>query len=86
MTPNERKTLIENLLTEHLQPQSLQVIDESHFHAGHAGAATGASHFAVEIKADSLTGLSRIKQHQRIYAIVGHLIPTEIHALRIVIL
>lgn len=86
MTQNERKKLIETLLTEQLQPEQLAVIDESHYHAGHPGAATGAGHFAVEIKADCLKNLSRIKQHQQIYSIIGHLIPSEIHALRIVIL
>lgn len=85
MTPSERKTLVEKLLTEQLQPQFLKVIDESHFHAGHAGAAAGASHFAVEINAESLKNISKLKQHQKIYEIVGYLIPAEIHALRIVI-
>lgn len=86
MTPIERKTLIEQLLTQQLQPQQLQVIDESYAHLGHAGSATGASHFAIEIKAEALNNLTKLKQHQKIYEVIGHLIPEEIHALRIIIL
>ncbi len=86
MTAAERKELIETLLTEQLHPQFLNVINESHFHVGHAGSATGASHFAVEINAECLKKLTKLKQHQKIYQIIGYLIPIEIHALRIVIL
>ncbi len=86
MTPNERKTFLEEHLTSTLTPEFLEVIDESHLHAGHAGAKSGASHFALKIRTEQLTGLSKVQQHQKIYQIVGHLIPKEIHALRIEIL
>lgn len=86
MSPEERKTLLTKLLSEQLQPESLTIIDESHFHIGHAGAKSGASHFAIEIKAACFSGLNKVKQHQKIYNAVGYLIPKEVHALRIVIL
>lgn len=86
MTPIERKTLLEKNLQNLLVPSYLDIIDESHLHAGHIGAQSGASHFAIKISASSLDGLSKVKQHQKIYQAVGNLIPNEIHALRIVIL
>jgi BolA protein len=86
MTAAERKRLIEIKLIEALAPKELNIIDESHLHAGHPGARSGASHFAIEISSDAFEGINKVKQHQKIYAAVGDMIPTEIHALRIVIL
>lgn len=84
MTPAERKQHIETALTTHLAPSVLKVIDESHLHAGHAGAQGGASHFAVEIAAEAFEGKTRVAAHRMIYALFADLIPHEIHALRIV--
>ncbi len=83
MTPNERLVLIEKRLREALSPTLIEVIDESHFHVGHEGAKTGASHFAVTIVAQAFTGLSLIKRHQLVYAQLNDLIPKEVHALKI---
>lgn len=83
MTPAERKTCIEERLTQALSPLFLEVIDESHQHIGHAGAKSGASHFAVVIIAKQFEGLSLIQRHQMIYALLKDLIPQEIHALKI---
>ena len=74
---------IEAALRRALSPmQSLQVINESHLHAGHAGAAEG-SHFRVRIVADCLGGLSRVARHRLVYDAVRDLIPQGIHALAI---
>lgn len=62
--------------------QSLQVINESHLHAGHAGAAEG-SHFRVQIVGDCMLGLSRLARHRLVYDAVRDLIPQGIHALAI---
>lgn len=86
MTAAERKILIETKLKLALHPSRLTIIDESYAHVGHAGSKTGASHFAVEIHSEALNSLSKVKQHQKIYEIIGDLIPQEIHALRIIIL
>ena len=62
--------------------QSLQVINESHLHAGHAGAGEG-SHFRVQIVGDCMAGLSRVAQHRLVYHALRDLIPQGIHALAI---
>jgi BolA protein len=83
MTNEERIALIKTRLTKALSPDSLEIIDESHQHIGHPGAQSGAGHFALKIKATALSGQSRVKQHQVIYAELQDLIPDEIHALSI---
>ncbi len=74
---------IEATLQLRLAPLSLQVIDESHLHAGHAGAAEG-SHFRVRIVSDRFTGLPRLARHRLVYDALSDLIPQVIHALAIV--
>lgn len=66
-----------------LAPISLVVIDESHKHAGHAGARDGRGHFAVEIVSDAFTGLAPLARHRRVYDAIGDLMQTDIHALSI---
>lgn len=61
----------------------LQVDDESHLHAGHAGAASGGGHFKVTIVAPEFMGLSLVARHRAIYAALNKHIPQEIHALTI---
>jgi BolA protein len=63
--------------------QKLVIEDESHLHAGHAGAATGGGHFKVTIVAPQFQGLSRIARHRAVYEALNIHIPTEIHALTI---
>lgn len=69
-----------------LSPSHLNIIDESHLHVGHAGARTGKGHFAVEITCDAFSEKSRLECHRMIYAALGDMMETDIHALRIVIL
>ncbi len=78
-----RVEAIRDRLTEQLQPQQLDIVDESHLHAGHAGAASGAGHFAVTITADAFNGKSLIERHRLVYLAVNDLMPSEIHALSI---
>ncbi|MGB5109602.1 MAG: BolA family protein [Formosimonas sp.] len=70
-------------LTASLQPTELEIINESHLHAGHAGAAGGAQHFAVRIVSTQFAGITRMAQHRLVYAAVADLMPHPIHALRI---
>jgi BolA protein len=66
-----------------IQPlQSLQVINESHLHAGHAGAGEG-SHWRVRIVSPCLAGLSRVAQHRLVYDALRDVIPRGVHALAI---
>ncbi len=62
--------------------QNLEVINESHLHAGHAGAGEG-SHFRVRISAVCMAGLSRVAQHRLVYDALRDVIPQGVHALAI---
>ena len=75
------------LVRERLQtlaPSTLEIIDESHLHAGHAGAEPGASHFRVIISSPQFNGLRPLARHRLVYDQVQDLIPFPIHALAIV--
>ena len=75
--------LIEATLRAALAPaQQLEVINESHLHVGHAGAAEG-SHFRVKIVSDQLAGLSRVARHRLVYDALRDVIPQGVHALAI---
>jgi BolA protein len=63
--------------------QKLVIEDESHLHAGHAGAASGGGHFKVIIVAFQFHGLSRVARHRAVYEALNNHMPTEIHALMI---
>jgi BolA family transcriptional regulator, general stress-responsive regulator len=79
----DRVEAIRERLNNQLSPTQLDIIDESHLHAGHAGAASGAGHFAVTITTDAFNGKSLIERHRMIYLAVDDLMKTEIHALSI---
>jgi len=80
---NNPVTLIKEKLTTVLTPTHLDIIDESHKHAGHAGAQAGGGHFLVTIVSPQFTGKSLIERHRMVYAAVGELMNTVIHALSI---
>jgi len=74
---------LERALAAGLQPASLAVEDDSHRHAGHAGALEG-SHFTVRIVSDRFNGLSRVARHRLVYDCLDALIGRGgIHALAI---
>ena len=74
---------IVNILTIALEPQFLEVIDDSDSHIGHAGHnGKGESHFKVKITSAHFESLSRLQRHQLIYATLGDVLPL-IHALQI---
>lgn len=79
----ERVAAIEQCLASEFEPSHLQVKDQSHLHAGHAGARDGMGHFEVTIVADAFDGKSRIERHRLIYGALGTLMQTDIHALKI---
>lgn len=76
---------IESRLRSALTPSFLQIVDESHHHAGHAGAnASGkGSHFRVTIAAPAFAGLSLLAQHRLVNAAVADLFAQGLHALAI---
>jgi|TARA_R110000787_G_scaffold50920_1_gene120960 BolA family transcriptional regulator, general stress-responsive regulator len=67
---------------QQLDPIQLQITDDSHLHAGHAGN-TGGGHFTVFIVSDAFAGLSLIKRHRLVYDAAAELLPSAIHALSI---
>ena len=72
------------LLAERLQtlaPTQLEIVDESHLHAGHAGNQGGASHFRATIVAECFNNKPVIAQHRLVYDLLRDLIPFPIHAL-----
>jgi len=66
-----------------LQPQQLELIDESHKHAGHEGARDGRGHFRVRIVAAQFAAVAPLARHRQVYAALGDLMQTDIHALAI---
>ena len=79
----ERIDLIRSRLEQELQPVALEIIDESAKHAGHAGAASGGGHFIVNITAAAFRDQTPIQRHRRVYAALGDIMHSEIHALSI---
>lgn len=66
-----------------LAPVSLEIEDESHRHAGHAGARDGRGHFRVDVVSEAFEGLGPLARHRAVYVAVGELMTTDIHALAI---
>ena len=66
-----------------LGPVELELIDESHLHAGHAGAASGGGHFRLKIVSPRFEGQRLVMRHRLVYDSVHDMMHTEIHALAI---
>jgi BolA protein len=79
----DRAERLRQRLNDRFDPVLLSVEDESHHHAGHAGAAGGQSHFRVRIIAEAFRGLTAIARHRLVYETVADLLKTDIHALAI---
>jgi len=79
----ERVELIRERLEQALEPVSIDVIDESHLHVGHPGARDGRGHFRVRVVSPVFHGLPRLARHRRVYAAMGDLMTSDIHALTI---
>jgi len=73
---------IQRELRAALQPDLVEVRDDSHLHAGHAGAREG-RHFTVRIVSPRFAGLTRVARHRLVYDALRSLIPRGIHALAI---
>lgn len=75
---------IRGRLIEVLTPERLDLVDESARHAGHAGARPeGESHFRLTIVAAGFDGRSRLERQRMVYAALGELMRTDVHALSI---
>ncbi|HIF93767.1 MAG: BolA family protein [Myxococcales bacterium] len=72
---------IEARLRERLHASHVEVIDESHLHAGHAGARDGGQHFRATIVSEDFAGLNRVRMQRLVYSSVEEWMGKEIHAL-----
>lgn len=73
-------------LVRELRSAVVELVDDSHLHAGHAGAREGKGHFRVRIVSPDFAGLRPLQRHQLVYRALGELMQTDIHALNIVAL
>jgi BolA family transcriptional regulator, general stress-responsive regulator len=78
-----RVAAIRSRLEQAFAPTVLEVIDDSHRHAGHAGAKDGRGHFRVRISSARFEGAKTLERHRMIYAALGDLMRTDIHALSV---
>ena len=83
MAATNREERLRQRLQSRFAPVLLIIEDESHQHAGHAGAAQGHGHFRVTIVAEAFRGISAVASHRLVYAAVDDLLKTDIHALAI---
>ena len=83
MSDGERAGRVEQALVQALAPQQLNITDESHRHAGHAGA-RGGGHFVVDIVAEAFRGKSLIERHRMVHSALDALMKSgEVHAVSI---
>ena len=80
---SDRIAMIRERLTAAFAPEQLDIIDESHLHAGHPGARAGGGHFVVTIVSNRFEGTSPLQRHRMVYEALGDAMKTEIHALSI---
>lgn len=80
---NTRIEKIRQSIESALNPLRLEIIDQSHRHAGHAGARDGRGHFDVQIVSEAFKGKLPLARHRLVFSAVGNLMETDIHALSI---
>jgi len=80
----ERVALIRSRLQAAFEPEELDIVDDSRRHAGHAGARDGRGHFQVRIRSRRFAGKKTVERHRMVYAALGSLMQTDIHALGLV--
>ena len=71
------------LLEAAFAPAALEIVDDSHRHIGHAGARDGHGHFSIDVVSNCFEGLSPVARHRAVYAVLGTMLSTDIHALSI---
>ncbi|MFQ5698536.1 MAG: BolA family protein [Myxococcota bacterium] len=78
---NPRAERLDRCLRAALEPEHLEVVDESERHRGHPGAASGGGHFRVTLVARRFAGCSRLERHRLCYEALGSEMGREVHAL-----
>lgn len=77
----DRRARIQQKLETELDAVHVEVEDESHLHAGHAGAKSGGGHFRAVIVSDRFAGLNRLESQRLVYQVLSEEMRGEIHAL-----
>ncbi len=77
---------IQALLHSSLTPAECVVDDESHLHAGHAGAASGGGHYRLRLVSAHFEGLNKVARHRLVYDALHEMMRQEIHALAMTLL
>lgn len=81
---NERAEQLRQRLNQHLQAQTVEIEDQSHLHAGHAGAAAGGGHYRVKVVSEAFAGKLPLQRHRLVYRAVDDMMrPDCVHALMI---
>ena len=84
LAPNSLKSVMTARLTDALAPSHLEVINDSHHHAGHMGDdGTGESHWTVVVESAAFAGLNRVARQRLVNNALADLLATRIHALAI---
>jgi BolA protein len=78
---SDRRSRIAASLREHFDPLHLDVVDESHLHAGHEGTKSGGGHFRVLIVSERFAGEGRVARQRLVYGVLSAVMGLEIHAL-----
>jgi len=77
----DRRERIEQKLRQALEAEHVEVVDESHLHAGHAGARSGGGHFRAVIVSERFAGLSKVQAQRLVYQALSDEMRGDIHAL-----
>lgn len=80
---SERMERMRRALEAGLSPRQLELEDQSHLHAGHAGARDGRGHYRVVVVSEVFAGKAPLARHRAVYAALGEMMQTDIHALSI---
>lgn len=83
MDENSRPARILAALSAAFPGAACELVDESHLHAGHAGAREGKGHFRLRITSDAFAGLAPLARHRRVFSCLDALMESDIHALSI---
>ena len=70
-------------LLEVFQPSKIEIIDDSHKHAGHEGARSGGGHYTLYIVSTQFAGKPTLARHRMIYSALGEMMKHDIHALNV---
>lgn len=72
-----------HILLATLQPTQVEIVDDSHKHAGHAGARDGGGHYQLTIVSAQFAGKPTLARHRMVYSALAEMMKNDIHALNI---